>query len=388
VTRRARRAAPLILLAMVGLAPAARSQEWQASARVGRITYEGTPAGASGTSSLVLGVNRASVSDWLGASAAVPLGDDPFWAVLSGWKRIEARGTFGPLLDVSAQGFIQRQSSAAGPSQGPLAGPFQQPTIISPDPSGEGAGGELMPGLYAGRRTARFELRAGVAGQRSSFAGVVQQRLLPTGDVRLILASGPLAPTQLSAQGEMRTWLEDTVTHLYAGGTLQLVRGPIRLWSTLGRWVSGGRDGVTWSVGGAAALGPQMELQLGGRGNAYDPLYLTSTATSVWGGLSLRLGGSRRLEPPVPAMSSRGDAVIRIPLRFAKGTPSIAGDFTGWKPVPMERAGSSWVFTSRLSPGVYHYAFVAEDGTWFVPDSVPGRQSDGMGGQVAVLVVQ
>jgi hypothetical protein len=39
------------------------------------------------------------------------------------------------------------------------------------------------------------------------------------------------------------------------------------------------------------------------------------------------------------------------------------------------------------APGVYHYAFVAEDGTWFVPESVPGRQDDGMGGHVAVLVV-
>ena len=29
---------------------------------------------------------------------------------------------------------------------------------------------------------------------------------------------------------------------------------------------------------------------------------------------------------------------------------------------------------------MYHYAFVAEDGTWFVPESVPGRQDDGMGG--------
>jgi hypothetical protein len=83
-----------------------------------------------------------------------------------------------------------------------------------------------------------------------------------------------------------------------------------------------------------------------------------------------------------------GQALIRIPARLAKGTPSIAGDFTGWKAVPMVRNGSQWTFATALKPGVYHYAFVAEDGTWFVPASVPGRQSDGMGGQVAVLVVQ
>ena len=74
-------------------------------------------------------------------------------------------------------------------------------------------------------------------------------------------------------------------------------------------------------------------------------------------------------------------------MRAAKGRPSIAGDFTGWKPVPMQRDGSRWTFTVKLEPGTYHYAFVGEDGTWFVPESVPGRQDDGMGGHVAVLVV-
>jgi hypothetical protein len=53
----------------------------------------------------------------------------------------------------------------------------------------------------------------------------------------------------------------------------------------------------------------------------------------------------------------------------------------------MQREGSHWTYALRLDPGVYHYAFVAEDGTWFVPESQPGRQADGMGGHVAVLVV-
>ena len=53
----------------------------------------------------------------------------------------------------------------------------------------------------------------------------------------------------------------------------------------------------------------------------------------------------------------------------------------------MEREGGRWIWRARLAPGTYHYAFVAEDGTWFVPESVPGRRDDGMGGHVAVLVV-
>ena len=144
---------------------------------------------------------------------------------------------------------------------------------------------------------------------------------------------------------------------------------------------------MAWSAGGATAVGPQVELQVGARGNAFDPLYLSSTETSVWAGLSLRLGGGRTVRPPVPAMAPGGRAVIRIPARSLKTPPSIAGDFTGWKPVPMRREESHWIYTAKLDPGVYHYAFVDQDGTWFVPESVPGRQDDGMGGQVAVLVV-
>jgi hypothetical protein len=89
----------------------------------------------------------------------------------------------------------------------------------------------------------------------------------------------------------------------------------------------------------------------------------------------------------VPLRTRDGRAVIGVDAGSVRGAPSIAGDFTGWKPVPMRRDGSRWTYTATLAPGVYHYAFVAADGTWFVPESVPGRQDDGMGGHVAVLVV-
>jgi hypothetical protein len=390
VTAVARRISLLTLLALLTLAPEAWSQEWRASARVGQVTYDGAPTGASGASSVVLGLGRTASRDWLGASAALPLGEDPFWAVLGGWKRLETQRAFGPLLDLSAQGFIQRQTATTTgvPAQGSLPGPFQPPTVTKTDLSGEGVGGELMAGFFAGSPSVRFETRVGVAAQRSSLGISLQERALATGDARLTIIRAPLTRAQFTLQGETRGWLDDSVTHVYAGGTLQILRGPLRLWSSLGQWLSGGRDGVAWSIGGASALGPQMELQVGARGNTFEPLYITSTATSLWGGLSLRLGGTRRVQPPVAARLRNGQAVIRIPAGSAKGTLSIAGDFTGWKPVAMVRDGSQWTFTAALKPGVYHYAFVGEDGTWFVPASAPGRQPDGMGGQVAVLVVQ
>ena len=54
----------------------------------------------------------------------------------------------------------------------------------------------------------------------------------------------------------------------------------------------------------------------------------------------------------------------------------------------MERDGTFWSYTVAAAPGVYNYAFVSATGDWFVPENVPGRKDDGMGGHVAVLVVR
>jgi hypothetical protein len=85
-----------------------------------------------------------------------------------------------------------------------------------------------------------------------------------------------------------------------------------------------------------------------------------------------------------------GEATIRLPISSVAttGTPSIAGDFNNWKPALMERNGDAWSYTVAVAPGVYNYSFVSDQGTWFVPEGVPGRRDDGMGGHVAVLVVR
>jgi hypothetical protein len=67
--------------------------------------------------------------------------------------------------------------------------------------------------------------------------------------------------------------------------------------------------------------------------------------------------------------------------------PVIAGDFTNWMPVRMERHKDEWRYSVHASPGVYHFAFQGADGHWFVPTGFPNRTNDGMGGWVAVLVI-
>jgi hypothetical protein len=108
-----------------------------------------------------------------------------------------------------------------------------------------------------------------------------------------------------------------------------------------------------------------------------------------WGvGVSLRVG---RRPAPVPAagpeLRPQGGVILRMPLRDSHSPPLVAGDFTGWEPRPMERHGTEWRFRIRLPPGAYRYAFLSAQGEWFVPESVPNRMDDGMGGWVAVVVV-
>jgi hypothetical protein len=374
-----------LLAALAILAAPAQAQEWRASARVGRVTGESAPAGSAGSSSAVLGLARSAARDWLGLSAAIPLGDDPYWAVLGGWQRIDTRGSAGLLLDLTGQAFIQRQSTgsvAPAPSPGPLLFPPSTPTPLRSDPSGEGVGGEAMAGLFARSARLRIEARGGVAAEASRLGDVSQQRTLPSGDARISWAALPV-----TLQLESRAWLDDGLTHGYLGTGMQYARGPISLWGSLGRWVSGGLDATAWTAGAGAEVAPGLMLQVGCHGNRFDPLYLSASRASYWGGLSLRLGRSGGSAAPVPARTRDGRAMIALTARDAKGAPAIAGDFTGWKPVPMRRDGSRWIWSGVLAPGVYHYAFVAEDGTWFVPESVPGRQNDGMGGWTTVLVV-
>jgi hypothetical protein len=83
-----------------------------------------------------------------------------------------------------------------------------------------------------------------------------------------------------------------------------------------------------------------------------------------------------------------GGVVLHLPARDAGSPPPlIAGDFTNWMPVRMERHKEEWRYSVRVSAGVYHFAFRGADGRWFVPASYPNRTADGMGGWVAVLVI-
>ncbi|HEU4828372.1 MAG TPA: glycogen-binding domain-containing protein [Gemmatimonadales bacterium] len=374
-----------LIAAFVALAPRAEAQEWRATVQVGRVTSEAAAPGAAANASLVVGLARHARRDWLSLSSALPVNGDPFWASAGAGKRVATPGAVGLLADVSVHGFVQRfttTTQSPAPSPSPLPIPGSETVTRNVSVSGWGAGAEGLGGIHAGRGALHIEVRGGATGQRSELDGASVTRILPTADARFTLARLPVV---LGA--ETRAWWHEAERHTYAGGSLRLVEGPLQLWGSAGQWLSDGVPDVVWGAGARVEIGPMLELHVAARGNGFDPVYSSRSGRSVAAGMSVRFGRAAELRAPVPASYTGGRAEVRIPARSVEGQPSIAGDFTGWKAVAMVREGGRWVWRGDLAPGTYHYAFVAADGTWFVPESVPGRRDDGMGGHVAVLVV-
>jgi len=147
-------------------------------------------------------------------------------------------------------------------------------------------------------------------------------------------------------------------------------------------------DATAWGIGLGISVLPRITAWTSVRRDPFDPVYLSTSRTS-WGvGVSYRLSSPRAGAPPAgPEVRDRGTVILRLPLSEASSPPYIAGDFTGWEPVAMYRHGGHWRFEVELTSGAYNYAFRTADGEWFVPETIPSRRDDGMGGWVAVLIV-
>ena len=182
-------------------------------------------------------------------------------------------------------------------------------------------------------------------------------------------------------------------TATFAGLSGVVAQGRASFWGNVGQWL-GGADTASsaqtaWGAGGSLRLTNRVTVNASARGDGFDPLYLRPPQTSWSAGLSFTFGG--RPNPraaPVPAAYERGQATIRLSASAAATPPSVAGDFNGWTPAKMQRDEEFWSYTVAVAPGVYNYSYVSAEGEWFVPEDVPGRKDDGMGGHVAVLVVK
>jgi hypothetical protein len=344
---------------------------------------------ASASAAISIGLDYEAAGSAFRLAAGVPTSSvESLWAGASAWKRVAARSRgFVAGLDLAGNAFFTRDRSVQPAAAPPpiIPGPFSPPLEHVADRYGHALAGQLLPVVGYEHPRVQVHARAGVSRYTARFGDVSTDRTVRLADVQASL----MPTTALAVMPVVRHFEPDGAdAATYAGASVVMGRASANAWASVGRWLGSGDFDVPWAVGASARVHRRATLQASARRDTFDPLYVQPPQTSWNIGVSIQVGGPLGPPaPPVPAVYADGRATIELPLSDAGDQPAIAGDFNGWKPAPMQRSDDAWTYTVALEPGVYNYAFVRSDGTWFVPESVPGRREDGMGGHVAVLVV-
>jgi hypothetical protein len=252
--------------------------------------------------------------------------------------------------------------------------------------TGQGLIAELLPMISQSVGAADFELRSGPRWYGSRLGGTDWTRKLWTSEVRLGLQPGEAVRFELDVRHDRAQQRE---SYTRAGVSLAGMLGRVALHGAVGQWVNGvSEPEPEWDASISIPIRPRIWIFTSAQRETFNPQFLGPARTSWSAGVTFRIGGPRTPEPAgIIEIERQGRVIIRVPVTEASAPLSIAGDFTGWMPVSMDRQGSEWRFPVTLAPGVYRFAFRTADGEWFVPESVPNRTDDGMGGWVAVMVV-
>ena len=84
------------------------------------------------------------------------------------------------------------------------------------------------------------------------------------------------------------------------------------------------------------------------------------------------------------------DEPVRLTLYApGAGTVEISGDFTDWKPVPLQRSTTSrdaWRGSFRIARGIHRINVRRDGGTWMAPGGTT-RSADDFGGEVGVFLL-
>jgi len=358
-----------LLLAGVGvltLAADVAAQSWSVDVSAGRTAYHLLPTEV-GTDH-VAGTLRYDTARgaWVYGTAAAPLrAGDSSWGAFGAGGRMtpspSVRRLVTPGVDLNGTAFLYRDAVV--------------------EQTGRGGTIDAIPFVSVKAGAGAIEGRGGWRGYTLAAGGAVEHRGVFETGVRGTY--GDL----VRLQGDMKWVHASEGTFPFASVTLVYSSPRAQAWALTGKWMSDQVDSTAWAAGFGVALGTAVTLWADVRQETPDPLYWNSTRR-IWGvGLTRRFGGHAVPLQSV-ARSETGRVVIAVPASDAKGNAVfLAGDFNNWQPMPMQREGQMWVARLPLAPGVYRYAFRTADGEWFVPESVPGRRDDGMGGYVAVLVV-
>jgi len=372
---------------------AATAQRWTAGVDAGRIRSSLDPI-ARQTQSVVANIGYEDPATGFRLSTGIPTsGDSVRWAAMAAARRFSStRRAFTGGIDLSGSAFAFQISRTVAGSPGGLLDPLGSPASSAVSTtSGHAVGAQAMPLVVYQTSSVDVQARAGMSYYDAPTRPETKNRAVKLGDLQLTLHPSPTFAVAVVTRHYIPRQ-EDAAT--FAGTSAAAAIGRLRVLGNVGTWMGGvpdeeGRAAPTWSMGAELRLTSRASLNATGGHQSFDPLYRTPAQTSWSLGASVLLGRvSKAPMAPVPAQYDNGAATIRVPAALLTSAPKVAGDFNGWKPEAMERVGTSWSYRVLIAPGVYNYAFVAPDGTWYVPDGVPGRKDDGMGGHVAVLVVR
>ncbi len=201
----------------------------------------------------------------------------------------------------------------------------------------------------------------------------------------------------LRASGVVRDPEDDRFELLDALATIELRRGPhdISLLFT-GRNGLGGTNARFRALMGTATVQAteRVAVLLAGGRQLADPLRGLPQADLVTVSARISLGPQplpvmERSEiaqaQVIPMAGGGGELVVRV---LANDTlfVQVAGDFSEWQPLPMERDGAFWVARVRLPPGKYRVAVAVNQGQWRAPRNL-ARVRDDYGGEAGLLVI-
>jgi AMP-activated protein kinase-like protein len=356
-----------------GLVSTVSAQSIALDLSAGQIVYQPLPSDVATNNAAATLRYDSPRGVWLYGTGAVPFGgtDSRWGGVGIGDRFVHSASSSGRVnigVDLGAHGFV-----------------FHDALL---DESGHGGFAEAMPFVQLPAGLATFEAGAGWRGQTLSYAGTVDTRHVFESRAHAAYGPAEVGPHEWTVQGDARWVRASEGLYPFLGGGLRYRRTPVQAWMQTGKWISGTLDDVAWGAGIDVTLTDRLALWSSVRQEASDPLYWNLPRRSWSVGITRQFNRTALTQPFAATRADAGGVLIRLNAADVDGASvSVAGDFNGWSPMPMQLEGREWLARLQLAPGVYHYAFRSERGEWFVPPSIAGRRDDGMGGYVAVLVV-